>query len=60
MTSKLARQQVEKKLGCNLISRKKEIDGIVMEFVTKSQTDGSTDEISSEKLREEVEGMNSD
>lgn len=61
MTSKSARQQVETKLGCDLLSRKKEIDGIVMAYVSQNQVEDNGDrndniKISSEKLRDEIEG----
>lgn len=45
------RQQLEAKLGCDLTARKKEIDGLVMDYVNNSQK--SSDEDGSESSEDE-------
>lgn len=51
MSTKKVRTQIEKKLECNLLSRKKEIDEIVMSFVNEQANDAEDD--SEEESEEE-------
>lgn len=49
MSSKKVRNQLEKKLDCDLLSRKKEIDNLVMDFVnSKENSDDDSDNDSDE------------
>lgn len=52
MSTKKVRTQIEKKLECNLLSRKKEIDEIVMNFVNEQPNEDEED--SEEESEEET------
>lgn len=61
-SAKKVRQQLEEKLGADLQSRKKEIDALIMEFVSKGEkkkkgkkTDSEDEEEGSEEEEEEEE-----
>uniref|UniRef100_A0A0K8TKD0 Putative rna polymerase i transcription factor subunit spp27 n=1 Tax=Tabanus bromius TaxID=304241 RepID=A0A0K8TKD0_TABBR len=55
-TAKAVRQQLQKQLNCDLLSRKKEIDNLVMDFVNnyhKSEEEDGEEEASAESEEEE-------
>ncbi|GLV32786.1 Novel nucleolar protein 2 [Carabus blaptoides fortunei] len=55
MSAKKVRQQLEQKLDCDLLSRKKEIDDLVMEFVNSKEKKKSKKKNDSEEEDEEEE-----
>ncbi|XP_067612689.1 uncharacterized protein Non2 isoform X1 [Eurosta solidaginis] len=57
VSAKKVREQVEKKLNCSLLSRKKEFDSIVMDFINQQQdeSEGSVEEVEEQDSEEEVE-----
>lgn len=57
MSAKKVRLQLEEKLICDLTIRKKEIDDLVMEFISKNEQDvksESEDEVAVEDVKPEI------
>lgn len=65
MSSKKVRNQIEQKLDCDLLSRKKEIDDLVMDFVNSKansdddDSDESTEETSTKAAKRPAAAKNS-
>lgn len=57
---KKVRQELEKKLGCKLISRKEEIDSMVMEFIENKKKGDDDEEEDEEEEEEEDEEEDDD
>ena len=56
LTAKKVRLQLQKKLDCDLLSRKEEIDTLTMKFVNEQENNDSSDKSSdSESLESEPE-----
>ncbi|XP_036337996.1 upstream activation factor subunit spp27 [Rhagoletis pomonella] len=55
VSAKKVREQVEKKLNCSLLSRKKDIDSIVMDFINEQQEESDASVEEQEEASEEEE-----
>lgn len=60
ISAKKVREQVETKLNCSLVSRKKEIDSIVMDFIDNQNEGDENDDDASEEEKSEEAGSESE